>query len=206
MARVMGAPLVAQVGRNDQVEAVQDSGHEERAGLQPNSTAMVRTLALAMLLLLPLGALPTRYRIVSTTGWDIVDLAGKLTPAHLSASTAGLRMDYQRGRVTLLQYAVALSGFQTITAEVRSKQPMLLICSVEERGGAKFHQTTQLAGGQWCKVVFSAPDFKLNDDSPVKKDKLDTTDMLGALHFADGAIFTGESGPNQLSVREIEIR
>jgi hypothetical protein len=167
---------------------------------------MLRILALAMLLLVPLAARPTRYRIVSATGWEIVDLAGKMTPAHISATTAGLRMDYQRGRITLLQYAVPLSGFQSITAEVRSKQPMVLICSVEERGGAKFHQTTQLAGGQWCRVVFAAADFKLNDDSPVKKQKLDTADMLGVLHFADGAIFTGESGPNQLSIREIEIR
>jgi hypothetical protein len=71
---------------------------------------------------------------------------------------------------------------------------------VEDTRGAKFHYATQPQPGQWKRVVLTAADFKLNDDSPVKAVTLDPALIKPTLAITDAAALFGASGPNILRV------
>ena len=159
---------------------------------------------LVLALTLPVVAKETMYRIHSTDGWLVIDAAGKRSPAHISANSAGLRYDYDRGRSTLLQYDLPVQSFTKVQIEVKSKVPMTLGVGLQDKGGAKYHAAANLSAGQWCMLTFTPTDFKLNHDSPVKK-PLTPPDLENKVWFVDGAVFSGESGTNRLDIRQVKV-
>jgi hypothetical protein len=120
-----------------------------------------------------------RFEFDTTAGWVSVDLGGKpLSKGGVKTEKGRLSFSYERtGPALLVHYAALLTGLQTLSLHIRSVQPATLVTFVEDRDGAKFHAPTILKAGQWTRVKLSPKNFRLNDDSPVKKSRLDSISL-----------------------------
>lgn len=111
-----------------------------------------------------------------------------------------LRYDRKPGQLQILAAQFEMAGFKTIEFDLWSEVATTVGVLVEDTKGAKFHHAVQPQPGQWKRVVLTAADFKLNDDSPVKAAALDPALIKPTLAITDAAALFGASGPNVLRV------
>jgi hypothetical protein len=148
-----------------------------------------------------------RFEFDTTTGWVSVDLEGKpLSKGGVKAEKGRLSFSYERtGPALLVHYAALLTGLQTLSFHIRSVQPATLVTFVEDRDGAKFHAPTILQAGQWTRVKLSPENFRLNDDSPVKKTMLDPDLLGGGYVLFDLSAVQRIGGTNRIEIDSVEI-
>lgn len=111
-----------------------------------------------------------------------------------------LRYDRKPGQLQILTTQFEMAGFKTLEFDLWSEVATTIAVLVEDTKGARFNHAAQTQPGQWKRVVLTAADFKLNDDSPVKAAALDPALIKPSLSITDAAALFGASGPNVLRV------
>lgn len=188
-----------------------EAGDRRALGSHPPA-GRVRLLASAGIIAL-LGALnpsvadTTTYDCDTTFGWFAVnDRLEPTADTKLSAADGHVVFEYPRGEARILvHHGVSIRGFEKLAIRVRSEKSITLGISLEDRDEAEFYALKTLVAGEWTTVELTPGDFLIGDDSPVRKERLDS-DLLGEAYvLVDIAFFLGGSGRNTLEFDSVEI-
>lgn len=168
------------------------------AKIRFSSIRKVRALSLSPLLALACAylALTTvnaqTIDTKSTTGWLVVGSDGKHYPETISDSLnqdkGGKLLEWRVSRglkAMALAKAVAITDLKSIDFDIWSKNDTLVAVQIEDQDKARFHAPVVLQGGKWKHVTLSPRDFKINDDSPVKKTAVQPEQLGNILSFIE---------------------
>lgn len=149
-------------------------------------------------------------------GWALFNPGGRPPEGKLSitripgtfregAGAVEYRYTRTPGHVDLLGTSVLLTSLRTIELDVWSQVATTLIVGFEDRDGATFHATIDLAAGKWQRASVGVRDFRLNDDSQVKKPGVDPRRLGLGVALADLGPVIGARGPNVLRISFMKI-
>jgi hypothetical protein len=152
----------------------------------------------------------------SIEAWALFNPAGGAPQGKLSVTrTPGTFRDgrgaveyrYTRipQQVELLGTAVLLTNLRTIETDVWSQVATTVVVGLEDRDGATFHWPVDLEPGKWRHVRIGPRDFRLNDDSKVKKSAVDPRRLGAGLAIADLGPLIGGRGPNVLRINALRV-
>jgi hypothetical protein len=162
-----------------------------------SSIRKVRNLSLSLLLTLictglTLAAKAQTIDTGNSTGWLVIGSDGKHYQDSLSES-----LSPDRGKKTLewrvsrglkamaLAKAVPISNLKSVEFDIWSKNNTLTAVQIEDQDRARFHAPIILTGGKWTHVMLTHRDFKINDDSPVKKTAVQPEQLGNILSFVE---------------------
>ena len=147
------------------------------------------------------------FDLRGTDGWGITDLrGGKVEGASLRAMGGALEFAYRRKTLSPLIHAAALTDLQKIRLTLQSQQDAAFMLGVEDRDGASFHYAFNLKAGIKTAIEAGPGDFKLNDDSKVKKPAGLNPKRLGYGYvILDLAPVLGGDGENRLAISKVEL-
>jgi len=131
------------------------------------------------------------------------------SPGAAKTGKGALRFTYARRkeRIDILTVNTSLAQFQLLELDVRATAPALFAISVEDLDGAKFHYACELRNQNWRHLALQPDDFKLSDDSKVKKEKLDPERLGPAFAMLDvSGIFQKTEGGNSLYLDNLAIK
>ncbi|MCW8131319.1 MAG: hypothetical protein KIS92_13300 [Planctomycetota bacterium] len=119
-----------------------------------------------------------------------------------------LRFTYLRkeGRFDLLAINVPTTEMLQLEADVRTSTPGYFAIAVQDRDGARFNYGFELRNTNWRHLLITPDDFKLSDDSPVKKDKLDPERVTGGFALIDLSVYQKKTGINSLFVDNFVVQ
>ncbi|MBI2900191.1 MAG: hypothetical protein HYY17_08395 [Planctomycetes bacterium] len=142
----------------------------------------------------------------TTEGWSLADLGtGVPKDATLSAQGGAVAVRYERGTLTPLACGALLTELRELRLTLLSESDAVFAAGFSDRDGAAFHHAFELAARKRTTVVLRVADFKLNDDSAVKKDAIDPARLGWGFLLLDAGGLTGARGRNTLSVDEVTI-
>ncbi|MBI2190710.1 MAG: hypothetical protein HYU36_01840 [Planctomycetes bacterium] len=166
-----------------------------------------------LLLLLPLVTPPLaaqdeeRFDGESLQGWETTDFkGGKPEGSNLGVSNKSVSFHYRREVLSPLAHAALLTELQEIRLTLRSQVNGAFMLGVEDRDGASFHFPFDLSAGQRKEVRARPSDFKLNDDSRVRKPVLDPQRLGLGYVLLDLGPLLGSRGENVLAVDTVVVR
>ena len=117
------------------------------------------------------------------------------------------RFERRKDSFEFLRAGVDLAGLQQIEFDIKAAQKCAIGLLVEDSDGAKFNHVFQLAQDTWRKVQASPANFKLSDDSPAKKDRLDPACLRLGLSLIDLSVLVGmKEGANALWIDNFSVR
>ena len=142
----------------------------------------------------------------STSGWVVVDVnGGTVDDAMLRVENGVVQFQYQQSEVALLVNSqTKLTGFTNLKLRVKSRESTTLAVAVEDQDRARFHALVNVDPNSWQDIELSPDDFRLSDDSPVKKERLDTDQLGTAYAILDLAFTQGREGENTLEIGSVE--
>ncbi len=148
----------------------------------------------------------------TTEGWSILDGTAGAGRPELSVGepwegrgSVQLRHQRVRGTACALIHPSFLTGLRRLHLRVRVDRNTLLLLSVTDRDGARFHATRPVEAGDWRHLSFAATEFAPAQDSPVKKPSLDPQRLAFGLGILDASGMLGETGANTLRVDALTI-
>lgn len=101
---------------------------------------------------------------------------------------------------------VAMCNFQAIDFDICSKVATPIVVPLTDQDGAKFHYLLNADGGRWRHVHLTPADFKLSEDSPVKKAFLDPSKLSANFNIADlGGVF-GSTDANVIQLSGLYLQ
>ncbi|MBI3831416.1 MAG: hypothetical protein HY291_17995 [Planctomycetes bacterium] len=103
------------------------------------------------------------------------------TPGAAKSGAGALKYSYMRkaGRLDVLSVGIPLTEFSLLEFDLRGSGAALVGIMLDDLDGAKFHYICELRNPNWRHITLQPEDFKLSDDSPVKKKELNP-DRIGA--------------------------
>lgn len=103
------------------------------------------------------------------------------SPGGAKTGAGALKFSYTRkaGRLDLLSVSIPLTEFTLMEFDLRGAGATLIGITLDDLDGAKFHYICELRNQNWRHITLQPEDFKLSDDSPVKKKELNP-DRIGA--------------------------
>ncbi|UCB45280.1 MAG: hypothetical protein JSV25_13860 [Spirochaetota bacterium] len=119
----------------------------------------------------------------------------------------GLSFEYRLGTkpVPILFHHVLLKDFQSIDFWIKSKRKTKWVLTFTDLDGAEFSTLVDITPGQWKHVSLNPGDFTCNEDSPVKKERVDVSGLgYGYASFDLFAIF-GTTGQNSVWIDDVKI-
>jgi len=142
----------------------------------------------------------------TTNRWKLTGIGdGTTAGASITADEGVVRYSYPRGQKCALVHAVPLTGFARLQWEVRSETQMVLVVALRDREGATFHRGLPVPAGQWTTLTATPEEFEANDDSPVKRNHLDSRLLDTGYAMFDLAAIAGGSGSNALWIRRVVV-
>lgn len=129
-------------------------------------------------------------------------------PGECRSGGHALAFSYSRGEkpVPILLHQVFLQDFEAIDFWIKTGEPVLWVVNIGDMDGAEFSAPADIPGGKWTRVTLTPGDFTCNEDSPVKKGKLET-DKLG-FGYACFDLFSlfGGRGKNRVLIDDVQVR
>lgn len=172
-----------------------------RANLRPFCVLMIVLAASAMV-----WAETKEFTGQSTEGWLVwIVNTGQQANDKLTSSDGWLRLKYDRSEFVLLAHMTPVTGLKELKVEIKSDVDAIIGFGVEDQDKARFHYPVQLTAGKETTVTIKPEDFKLNDDSPTKKDKLEPEKLGNGYLIADLGLFVGATGENTLHIWKVTI-
>jgi hypothetical protein len=165
------------------------------------------TLALAAWCLVAQQADQDVFTCDTTEGWTVFDTAEGNEDPELRIENGALefRFDRKSGGVSLLLVPAVLTNLRSIEFDVWSREKTAIAIGFDDLDRAKFHHGIELQAGKWKKVRIQHSEFTLNDDSPVKKPRLDPKRLGFGFGLLDASPFFGAEGPNVLRIDNMKI-
>jgi len=181
----------------------------------PKPSRFAAGAGLSILVLLAL-ALPLRADVTeafpcdSTDGWVVLDRTGEKSGTRLESNGSALRFAYDRARGEFLVHRADLNGLRELRIKVRSETDISLALAMDDRDRASWVCAFPLPAHRWVEIRIDDPasQFKLNPDSPVRKDRLDPSRLKEGWGMIDvGATLeaSGASGQNLILIDWIRI-
>lgn len=157
------------------------------------------------------------YPCETLDGWGVIDITGKISQDELSVTrrketfkTGSGALEWkspgQKNLFKGLTTPVILANFKLLELDLWSKEKALLALSIDDRDGASFNCPIELKGGEWRHLKLTPTDFKLNDDSKVKKATLDPTKLTSGFALVYMDPFLGSSHPNTFRLDSLSLR
>lgn len=147
-----------------------------------------------------------KFDCETTDGWLIRNFDGsKVDGASLSIVNKAIAFHYRRARISPLFHTALLTGLREIQLRMRSEAAVTLMFGVQDNDGATFNQVASIPAGKWTTVRIAASDFKLNDDSPVKKSALDPQRLGAGYVFLDLSAVARTKGENTITIDGVTI-
>jgi hypothetical protein len=109
-----------------------------------------------------------------------------------------------KGFQALLSPDAKLAGFRQLSFKVWSREQTLLAVVLEDLDKAKFHALVPLKANAWNDIFLTTDQFELNDDSPVKKNKLEAARLGPTLGIVDMGIKVGNAQDNLLKLTDLQ--
>ncbi|MCK6472569.1 MAG: hypothetical protein L6R28_12565 [Planctomycetes bacterium] len=123
-------------------------------------------------------------------------------------SKSAFRIDYSRkpGVLMAIGAQVDVTGLRRLAFQVKSSAGGLSVVTMEDHDGAKFHHGFMLPANRWTEIELAPKDFKLSDDSPVKKRAVEPGRLKPGFAVADAAaIVRSPEGPATLWLDDITV-
>ncbi|MBN2325040.1 MAG: hypothetical protein JXQ30_15025 [Spirochaetes bacterium] len=141
----------------------------------------------------PTGDPPARMEITESEGY------GKRAGA--------LSFMYDRGvnPLPVLYHHVCLEEFTSIEFRIRAEKKTLWVVNVGDLDGAQFSARREIAPGEWTPVAVRPSDFVLNENSPVKKKRLDPKKLGFGYAAFDLFALTEKEGTNRVLIDDVRI-
>lgn len=147
-----------------------------------------------------------------TDGWYLLNISNLPNTAITISSEhkdgkGSLEFNYRRvkDKLPLLLNFALTTNLEAIEMDIWSKETTTLAVGLEDREKASFHQAINVGAGKWQHVVCKAGDFRQNDDSPVKKNKLDVKLLTAGFGLADAAPYFGSEGANVVRIDNLKV-
>lgn len=164
-------------------------------------------MSIALALLLLQQADQDVFSCDTTRGWGVFDTAKGTKPPELRSADGVLELSFERksGGVTLLIAPVVLTNLRQVEFDVWSQVKTAIVLGFDDRDRAKYHHAVELQAGRWKHVKIQASEFTLNDDSPVKKPRIEPKRLSYGLGICDAAPIFGGEGPNVLRFDNFKV-
>ncbi len=148
----------------------------------------------------------------SVNGWIVIGTDGK-THNDLMASTrdAGRGKNVlawrivRGGPLTVLAHPSSTTDFQTLEFDIWSSRDSVAAVQLEDIDHAKFHSPVPLSANSWKHVKLEPHDFKINDDSPVKKSRLEPEKLGNAFSFVELGLLLKAKEDNLLRFDNVRL-
>ncbi|MBX9693771.1 MAG: hypothetical protein K2Z81_15385, partial [Cyanobacteria bacterium] len=140
----------------------------------------------------------------TTVGWTLVASSGTsrdhLSVHRESSNQSSLQWSIERDKksFTALLRAAQIANLSSIKLDVWSQVDTFILVHVEDVDHAKFNCPVKLEAGKWKHLQATPHDFKLADDSPVKKTSLDPARLAVGFCLVDAGGILGNPTPNTL--------
>jgi hypothetical protein len=142
----------------------------------------------------------------STDGWFVWDLsANQQANEKLSASEGWLRLKYSRSDIVLLGHLIPVTDLKELKVVIKSDVDAMIAFGLEDQDKARFHHMVHLPAGKETTVTMKPEDFKLNDDSPTKKEKVEPARLGDGYAVIDLGPIMGAAGENTLHIRRVTV-
>ena len=142
----------------------------------------------------------------NTEGWLVWNVTkGQQENDKLASSDGWLHLKYDRAEFVLLAHMTPVTGLKEMTVVMKSDTDAMVAFGVEDQDKAKFHYPVQLKAGEEKTVTIKPEDFKLNNDSPTKKEKVEPEKLGNSYLVADLGAFAGATGENTLHIKKVTI-
>jgi hypothetical protein len=114
---------------------------------------------------------------------------------------------YERGRrpVPIIYHRVYVGGFTSIEFRIRAEKTALWVVNISDLDGAQFSTRREIVPGEWKFVALKPSDFVCNEDSPVKKDRLDTANLGFGYAAFDLFSITEKGDSNRVLLDDVRI-
>jgi hypothetical protein len=147
-----------------------------------------------------------KYDCASATGWALTDLQGG-TPAGatLAPANGATRVNYQRATLTPIFHHALLTEFKELRLKLHSQNAGTFAVIIKDRDGATFNKPFELPAQTDAEIRLKPGDFKLNEDSFVDKEMLDSYRAGGGFIIMDLGAITGVKGENTLTIKELAV-
>jgi len=119
----------------------------------------------------------------------------------------GLMFQFARGTkpVPIVVHWVLLRDMVSIKFWIKAKRETKWVVSIKDIDGAVFSSVIELAEDRWRRVTLKPVDFRCNNDSPVKKSRLDVTRLgYGYVGF-DIYTVLGGRGKNTVFIDKVIV-
>lgn len=169
----------------------------------------MRNLSVALFaLLMPAAALADleTFECDTTDGFSLTDFTG--TPprgATLSAQKGSLVLEQDRARLAAVLHATLLTELCDLRITVASTAAIPLAILVPDRDGARWIHVAAVPAGKPTVVSARPEDFRLADDSPVRKDRMEPDRLGFGYVLFDAGFLQGASGQGKVRIDRIEI-
>ena len=153
------------------------------------------------------GSDPVTYKCKTSTGWAAYDQErNPATDTELTATDGKLVYSYPRAKPRMLvHFQAAMTAFEKLTLRLKSHLAITLVVSLGDPDRARFMATAPLAADTWQVVALTPNDFRVTDDSPVKKDALDSYILENGYVLLDLGSTQGAKGENTIEIDSVEI-
>lgn len=197
-----------------------------------NRVSVMAVFALVPMFLSPVGAAPVKGKVTAapasakyvdvTTmscdqadGWVALDFAKKDSTVTLSVVDVNeasgkrraieLRSGRMAGSAPSAVAEIVLTDFATLSFDAWSEKDTLLMVAIQDCDKASFHAASPLPAKVWTHIRLVPTDFSINDDSTVKKDKLDSLKLRNGVVIGDLGGLLGKNNANTLRIDNLRI-
>ncbi len=133
------------------------------------------------------------------------NVLGSATEKRGTAPVLQWNLIRKRGSFNALVRPTSLTHFRSMEFDIASQVATLVVVPVDDLDGAKFNSIIKLEAGQWHHVRLTPSDFRISDDSPVKKQSLDPSRAVMNFSLADLGGILGHEGPNVIQLSNVVI-
>ena len=142
----------------------------------------------------------------TTEGWLVWNVnTGQQLKENLTSADGWLQFKYDRAQFVLLLHITPLMGLKEMKVVIKSDVDTTVAFAIEDQDKAKFHYPVQLKAGQETTVTIKPEDFRPNNDSPTKKETVQSEKLGNGYIIGDLSVFTGAMGENTLHIKQVTI-
>ncbi|GEM_PF-2071506 len=132
-------------------------------------------------------------------------IAGEEENVHGGSGALAFVYPLRNVPVPVLIHAVDLHAMTSLAFWIRSPEATTWVTAVKDADGAVFNAPVSLPAGRWKKVVLRPGSFRLNDDSPVKKDRLDPGSLGRGYVGFDLAAVLGKGSTREVFLDDVAV-
>ncbi|MGE0431248.1 MAG: hypothetical protein AB7K09_08560 [Planctomycetota bacterium] len=143
----------------------------------------------------------------SADGWLMTNFKdGQPRGASLGNDAGHLKFAYRRQELAALVHMAALTELVEMRITLQSvAADITAIVAFTDLDGARFHHVIALTAGTLTTIRLAPGDFKLSDDSPVKKRAVEPARLGIGYALVDLGAITGATGDNAIRIDRVEI-